>query len=55
MSNVSNAQYYLHLNTNLSHGRYDMMNAKISSKHDNMHNNDVNYVLKSSKNNDLSK
>ena len=30
-----------------------MMNAKMSSKHDSMHSNDVNYVSKSSKNDEL--
>ena len=33
---------------------YHMIIANILSKHDNMHNNDVNYVLKSLKNNELS-
>ena len=30
-----------------------MINVKISSKHASMHNNDVNYVFQSSKNNEL--
>ena len=30
-----------------------MINAKISSKHDNMHNDDINYALKSLTNNEL--
>ena len=37
----------------LAYEQYDMMHAKISSKHDNMHNDDMNYALKLSKNNGL--
>ena len=37
----------------LAYARYDMKNTKKLSKHDNFYNNNVNYVLKSSKNNEL--
>ena len=36
----------------LAYDRYDMMHAIISSKHDNMHNDDMNYDSKLSKNNE---
>ena len=38
---------------NSAYERYDMICAKVLSKHDSMHNNDMNYALKLSKNNEL--
>ena len=38
---------------NLAYERYDIVHVKISSNHDNIHNNNVNYDLKSSKDNEL--
>ena len=37
----------------LAHEQYDMMRVKILSKYGNMHNNDVNYSLKLSNNNEF--
>ena len=38
---------------NLTYEGYNRIHIKISSKHDSMHNNDVNYALKSLKINEL--
>ena len=41
------------LSKKFAYEQYDMMHVKISSKHYNMHNDDMNYALKLSKNNRL--
>ena len=52
-SNLNNVENEAQFSENSTYERYVMMNVKISSELDNMHIDDLNYGLKSFKNNEL--